>query len=117
MCYKEILEILEDEQVPEKCIETLRPHMVEGNVFGFAEIQIDNEPMGLREVELELKRIGVTDTNIICYDSNPAEDLPEDWFEDYTMCFVFTGKCEDYEDVKRKEKEYRPSYILDHYLI
>ncbi len=117
MDYKEIVEILKEEQISDKCIDILKPYMVKGNVFGFAEIQIDNEPIGINEINLELKQIGITNANIICYDSNPAEDVPEDWFEDYLMCFVFTGKCQDYEEVKRKQNEYRPSYILEHYLI
>lgn len=109
--------ILKEAEVPVNHIETLISNVEGVNIFGFAEIQIDNEPMGMEEVKIELKHIGIETIDIICYDSHEAEDLPDDWFDDYLMKFAFIGKCENYEAVKQKAAEHHPSYILEYYSI
>lgn len=60
-------------------------------VKGIAYYQIDNEAWALHEVEIELKNAGMTDISLKVSDSYNAEDVPEDWFDDYTFEIEFSG--------------------------
>lgn len=60
-------------------------------IKGTAYYQIDNEMLALHEVELELKNAGMTDINLKVLDSWKTEDVPDDWFDDYTFEIEFSG--------------------------
>ncbi len=111
---KEMKEILKGFSVPEK-FHSIPESIIgkEGRVFGFAEIRTDNEPLGKMEVELELENIGIVAESIVCYDSKIAGKLPDDWFRDYDMKFIFTGICRDFQSAKKRMKKMHASYILE----
>lgn len=60
-------------------------------INGTAYYQIDNEAMALHEVMLELKNAGMEDIELTVLDATEAEDLPDDWFDDYTFEIEFSG--------------------------
>ena len=61
-------------------------------VKGVAYYQIDTEALALHEVMLELKNAGMKDIELKVIDSWETEDLPEDWFDDYTFKIEFSGR-------------------------
>lgn len=82
-------------------------------LYGFAEIQIDTVALGINEVMLELKQIGLENVFLFLCECEKAEDVPDDWFEDCRMTFLFTSCDDDIADVYAKMKTVKPSYILD----
>lgn len=60
-------------------------------VKGIAYYQIDNESMALHEVMIELKNAGLEDIKLSVLNSTETEDLPDDWFDDYTFEIEFSG--------------------------
>ena len=61
------------------------------NIKGIAYYQIDTEALALHEVELELKQAGMENINLKVIDSWETEDVPDDWFDDYTFEIEFSG--------------------------
>ena len=91
---------------------TLEEALAKGTVYGFAEIQIDNAPLGAAEVAIELKRLGLENAHIFLYDCYEVEKLPDDWFEDYVCKYIYVSSSLGVMDVYRKMQEIKPSYIL-----
>lgn len=60
-------------------------------VKGVAYYQIDTEALALHEVELELKNAGMENIELKVLDSWKTENVPEDWFDDYTFEIEFCG--------------------------
>lgn len=60
-------------------------------ISGVAYYQIDTEALAIHEVMLELKNAGMSDIELKVTDSWRTEDLPEDWFDDYTFEIEFSG--------------------------
>lgn len=61
--------------------------------------QGDNMNAAETEIRLRLKEIGVQPDKIFCWSSIKAEDIPEDWFDDYTFMFnVFIKTKDDLTD-------------------
>lgn len=60
-------------------------------IKGVSYYQIDNEAMALHEIMLELKNAGMENIELNVIDYWKTEDLPDDWFDDYTFEIEFTG--------------------------
>lgn len=91
---------------------TLAEVLEKSTVYGFAEIQIDNAPLGAIEVAIELKQLGLENVSIFLCACHKTNDGPEDWFEDYRCVYVYMSSDLNAEDVRKKMQEVRPSYIL-----
>jgi hypothetical protein len=63
-------------------------------VNGIAYYQIDNESMALHEVELELRNAGMKNIKLEVLKAEETEDVPDDWFEDYTFEIEFSGEID-----------------------
>ena len=94
--------------ITKKTLEAIKSYVKAGKVYGFAEIQIDSEGLAEKEITIELKQLGINPDILYCYDSEPAEDLPEDWFDDYNIKFIFIGTCTDVKALQNNT-----SYILE----